>query len=99
MGLIKDLKTKHDIQVQHLRCNNAGEKVDFMRVCKQEGMGMEFKYIAPGAPQQYGHVELKFATLFNQVHAMLSSKKFSAFLKTAYGPKPSTPPLFLKIIL
>ena len=51
MGLIKNLKTKYNIQVQYMCCNNAKENVDFERVCKQERMGLEFEYIAPGAPQ------------------------------------------------
>ena len=34
MGLIKNLKTKYNIQVQYLCCDNAGEIVDFKRACK-----------------------------------------------------------------
>ena len=55
MGLIKNLKTKYNIQVQYLHCNNAGKNVDFERACKQQGVRMEFKYAAPGTPQKSSH--------------------------------------------
>ena len=57
LAQIKHLKTKYGVQVLYLHCNNAGKNVDFERVCKQEGIGMEFEYIAPGTPQQNGCVE------------------------------------------
>ena len=40
MSLIKKLKTKYNIQVQYLHCDNMGKIVDFDRFFKQEGMGM-----------------------------------------------------------
>ena len=83
MGLIKKLKTKYNIWIQYLQFDNVGESVDFERACKQEGMGMKFKYIAPGNPQQNGHIEWKFTTLLNQVLAMLNGRKFTAFLRNS----------------
>ena len=59
MGLIKNLKTKYDIQAWFLCCDYSGENVDFERICKQEEMGMEFKYSATGTLQQNGHDEWK----------------------------------------
>ena len=81
MGLIKNLKTKYNIQVQYLCFYNRGENVDFKRTNKQEWMGIKFKYTALGTPQQISHVEWKLITLFNWVHAMLNSGKFTAFLR------------------
>ena len=63
MDLIKNFKTKYDIQVHYLCCDNVGENVNIERVCKQEEMGMEFEYTALVSPQQSGHVEQKFPPL------------------------------------
>ena len=52
MGLIKFLKTKYDIQVQYLCCDNVGENIDIKQFCNQEGMGMEVEYTTTGASQQ-----------------------------------------------
>ena len=38
------------MQVQYLPCNNAGENEAFKKTCKQEGLGNDFKYTAPGTP-------------------------------------------------
>ena len=46
--LINNLKTKFNFQVQHLHCNNAGENQAFEKTCKQNGLGINFKYTAPG---------------------------------------------------
>ena len=65
MGLVKNLKSKYNIQVQYLCYDNTGENVDFEKACKQEGMGMEFEFTTPGTPQWNGQVKWKFTTLFN----------------------------------
>ena len=44
-------------------------------------MGIQFKYTAPGNPQQNGHVEQTFSTLFDRVHIMLNGRQFSSFLR------------------
>ena len=80
IGLIKDLKTKYNLQVQRLRCDNTGENQAFKKACNQEGLGIDFEYTAPGTPQQNGCVERKFATLFNRVQAMLNGGKFTLYL-------------------
>ena len=49
LGLIKNLKYKYNLQVQYLHCDNAGENVVFKRPCKQEGLGVDFDYTAPGS--------------------------------------------------
>ena len=70
IDLIKNLKYKYNLHVQHLCCNNAGENVAFEKACKQEGLVNDFKYTAPGRPQQNGYVERKFALFLNLVCAM-----------------------------
>ena len=47
-GLIKNLKNKYIMQVQCLHCDNAGKNVAFEKACKQEGLGVDFKYTSPG---------------------------------------------------
>ena len=76
----------------------AGENVDIIKACKQEGVRINFKYTAPGTPQQNGWVKQKFDTLFNWVCAMLNGKNFFLYYKMAYEPKLPTLPCFLKII-
>ena len=86
LGLIKNLK------IMIFR------SVDFGRACRQERMGMEFKYTAPGTSQKNGHVEWKFTTLFDRVHAMLNGRKFFAFLRNSLELKsPTLPPFLSKI--
>ena len=41
-------KTKYDIQVGYVQCNNAN---DFERACKKEGMGIKFECATSGTPQ------------------------------------------------
>ena len=54
----------------------------FKQTCKNNGLGINFKYTAPGIPQQNGHIKHKFATLFNWVHVMLNGSKFTAYLQS-----------------
>ena len=42
---------------------------------------MELEVTTPVTPQQNSHIEWKYATLFNQVCAILNSGKFKAFLR------------------
>ena len=60
-NLIQNSKTNYDIQFQYLPCNNTRKNVSFESVCKQEGMGMKFKYTAPVDLQENGHVEQNFS--------------------------------------
>ena len=52
IALIKELKQAYDINVKNIRCNNSGENNALQRICKQEGLGIAFKYTAPVTPQQ-----------------------------------------------
>ena len=63
MSLIKDSKAMYGINIKYDRYHNDGESEDFKRVCKQEGICIQFKYSAPGTPQQNCRVERKFASL------------------------------------
>ena len=97
IALIKDLKTKYNLQVQWLGCDNAGENQAFERTCNQEGLGIDFEYIAPGTPQQNGRVKGKFATLLNRVHAMLNGRKFTPYLRGGLWAEAANTATYLKI--
>ena len=71
------------MQVQCLFCDNAGENQAFERTCKQEGLGLDFEYTAPGTPQQNGHVQSKLTTFFNRVHTILNGGKFTTYLQSS----------------
>ena len=86
MGLIKNLKNKHNLEVQFLHCDNAGEYIAFEEAHKRKG-GSDSKYTAPGMPQQNGCVKRKLTTLFNQVCALLNSSKFHAYLQNGLRAK------------
>ena len=75
--LIKDLKTKHGIQVKYIRCDDAGENHKFEQEAKQEGLGLQFEYTGPGTPQRNAKVERKFATLYGRIRAMYHSAGLS----------------------
>ena len=94
--LIKDLKTKYNLQVQWLWCDNAGESQAFEWMCNQEGLGIHFEYTAPSTPQQNGCIECKFATLFNQVHVMLNGGKFTPYLCSSVWAEAANTAMFLE---
>ena len=78
---LKDLREKYMSPVKYIRCDGAGENCALDEACKQEGLGIQFEYTAPGTPQQNGKVERKFATLFGRVRAMLNSAGFPEDLR------------------
>jgi len=68
--LINDLKAKIQKTVKYIRCDNAGENKSLEKDAKCDGLGIQFKWTAPGTPQQNGRVERKFKTLYGRVRAM-----------------------------
>ena len=87
IGLIKNLKNKYNLHVQYLCCDNAKENIDFEKACKQEELGVDFEYTAQVMQQQNSCIERKFATLFNQVCAMLNKGKLNADLQNGLWVK------------
>ena len=79
MDLIKNLKSKYNMQAQCLCCDNAGENVAFKTACKVERIGIILKFTAPSTPQMNGQIELKFATFFSPVHSMLNEGNSQLF--------------------
>ena len=94
--LINTLKIKYNLQIQRLCCNNAGENQAFELTCDQEGLGINFEHTATGTPQQNGHGECKFATLFNRVHVMLNNGKFTTYMQSGLWTEVSNAAMTLK---
>ena len=84
------------MQVQYLHWDYAGENVAFEKTCKQEGLGVGFKYTIPGMSEQNGCVECKFATSFNRVCTMLNGGKFNAFLQNGFSAKAANTAMLLE---
>ncbi|MCP4746673.1 MAG: transposase family protein, partial [Desulfobacteraceae bacterium] len=84
--LIKELKTKYSILVKIIGLDNSGENNALEKLCKQEGLGIKFKYTAPGTPQQNGQVERKFQTLYGRLRlSLLGSGVKGAFKKRLWA--------------
>ena len=81
ISLIKDLKSKYEIVVKIVRCDNAGENLALQRACESEGLGISFELMAPGSPQQNGKVERKFATLYGRMSTMLHGSNIEGSLR------------------
>ena len=97
IGLIKDLKTKYNLQVQRLRCNNAGENQAFEKACNQEGLGIDFEYTTPGTPQQNVCVKRKFATLLTEFELFSMVENSLHIYRVVSGLKWLTQPLTSRI--
>ena len=50
-SLIKDLKSKHQIVVRIVRCDNTGENLALQCACEKEGLGIHFELTAPSTLQ------------------------------------------------
>ena len=87
------------MQVQYLHCNNTWGNVAFKKPCKQEGLGVEFEYTAPGMPQQSSCIEQKIATLFTWVHTMLNNGMFNTYLKNGLRAKTLNNITFCTLLL
>ena len=73
---MKHLRTKGK-ETKFIRCDNAGENLATERLCRKEGLGIEFEYTAPNSPQQNGRVERRFATLYGRVRSMLNAAQLN----------------------
>ena len=80
LALVSNMKIRFILLVQYLHCGNAGKNQAFKKTCKQEGLWIDLEYTAPCMPKQNDHIERKFATLFNQVHAMFNGGRFTTYL-------------------
>jgi hypothetical protein len=78
---IKELNSKYGKVVKYIRCDNAGENILFEKRCKEEGLGIQFKYTSPNSPQFNGKIERKFASLFGQTWANLNGAKLTKTLR------------------
>ena len=81
MNFVKELKPMHGINVKFIHCDNTETKA-FKNLCKKNGLGLFFEFLAPNTPQQNGQVEHKFETLFGRVHSMLNGRNSDLHWRT-----------------
>ena len=94
VGLMKKPKYKYNLQVPLLwQCRR---KWHLQKSLKHKGLGVDFEYTAPGTPQQNSCVKQKFATLFNQVHAMLNGRRFTIYLCNSLWAEAANTNMLLK---
>ena len=74
---IKALKTRHEIQVKIIRCDNAGENKVLEKESDKNELGIIFEYTAPGTPQQNGVVERALVTVMGRARAMMNHARFT----------------------
>ena len=74
---IKALKTRHKIQVNIIRCDNAGENKVVERESDKKELGIIFEYTAPGTLQQNGVVKRAFVTAMGRARAMMNHAGFT----------------------
>jgi hypothetical protein len=51
MDLIREINSNPNKKVKFIRCNNAGENINFEKEAKKEGLGLTFEYPARNTPQ------------------------------------------------
>ena len=81
LKFIKKLMNEEGINVEIIRCDNAGENYKLKEVLENENMGIKFEFTAVDTPQQNGKVERKFATLYGRVRSALNQAKLKPFLR------------------
>ena len=65
LTFVKDLRSKHKIEIKNMRCNNTSKNKVFIKACEEGGVGIHFKEMAPGTPQQNGLIKRLFVTLYS----------------------------------
>ena len=81
LGFIKSLKTNNNIEIENIRCDNAGENVALQKLLETASIKVNFEYTPPGNPQFNGVVERKFKTLYDRVRSLLNSARLSQELR------------------
>jgi uncharacterized protein with PIN domain len=70
--------------IKKIRCDNS-ENNDLQRTTQETGMDIKFQYTAPGTPQQNGHVERKFAILYEYMRTMINQSKILESIQKKIG--------------
>ena len=78
---IKSLKARHKIQVNIIRCDNAGEKKVLERESDKNELWIIFEYTAPGTQQQNGEVERVFVMVMGRARAMMNHAGFTMAMR------------------
>jgi hypothetical protein len=57
LELVKKLNAIEHIHVKYIRCDDAGENMDFEKQSIAASLGLAFEYTGPGTPQYNGTVK------------------------------------------
>ena len=71
MILLNDLKIA-SIDVNIIRCDDAGENKAFYEECRSKGINIRFDFSGPRTSQRNGKVERKLQTFYGRIRAMLN---------------------------
>jgi hypothetical protein len=69
---IKITKAKDSKMVKYLSCDNSPENKGILKELQKKGLETQFKFTAPGTPEENGKVERMFATLWGRSRAMMN---------------------------
>ena len=78
---IKRIKNKYGVDMETIRCDNAGENRKLEERIDEENLGPTMEYTATGTPQQNGRAERGFATLYGRVRAMFNEAGIDGDIK------------------
>ena len=78
---IIDLQKISNVQIKHVRCENAGENIKLDELCKEKGLGIKFQYTSPNTPQKNGVDERRFATSYGRIRAMMNGAGLTGDLR------------------
>ena len=95
---MKNLKTKCDVQVQYLWCNNAKKYVYFKCVCKQEEIGIEVRILPQVPPSIMAFLNENFLPSPKEYMPVSMVRNVLPFLVVAYKLKQPILPPFWKAI-
>ena len=88
---ITNLFKKYHIRIKKIRFYNSGEDRILQAKSDQHNLGIEFKFTAPGTPQQNSVVERNFPTIMGRAKAMMTHAGFDDnYMKTFWCEATST---------
>ena len=80
MILLNDLKIA-SIDVNIIRCDDAGEHRAFYEECRSKGINIRFDFSGPRTSQRNGKVERKLQTFYGRIRAMLNCAGLKDYLR------------------
>jgi hypothetical protein len=72
MQLVNNLKENFPVRPNTLVVITRARNMSLEKLCKQEGLGVQFDYTILGTPQHNGRIVRKFTTLYRRARSMLN---------------------------